>query len=266
MKSAISSIYFILVFIGTPLICLAQGPYFSVDLGLNSPAGKQVVGKNITPSTEENVYGSFGKGVSIGFNLGTMFTENFGGEINATYLFGSEYLFDYTHHPTFPAINVSTSSSMLRIIPAIKMTTGDKMKPYLKLGFILGINPSLEIEGTGSGLSSKFTEKYTYQGRSSTGLLCVLGADFKLSSTTSFFMDLNFIYQNWIPKIIEYESTSEIRGQKYFLFKTYYFSDSLYVNSNDQLLQEVIPFSSIGLHIGLKFNFRNASGKEVRKD
>lgn len=254
----------IVFYLGGNIETNAQGLYINTGAGYNLAAGSQSLGTNTTQTSATIVCGSFGKGISFGAGFGYMFTPNIGTELGFSYLAGSGYTFTDIYGSE--TSTTKTKSKMLRIIPAIKITAGEKLKPYAKFGVVIGLIPKLDVEMTGTGSPGFFyTETHKLSGGSSIGLMGALGIDFKLSEMFSIFTEVNMINQTWAPgkdeyqePAIEYDPSTGIYIQVIKAGTTTYVETVNENGPDNEDLKEYLAFGSFGINAGIKISFGGA--------
>jgi len=216
----------------------------------------------------ESVRSSFGKGLEFGAGLGFQFNKNIGAEINASYLIGGKSEFTDATNPNTPADVETLKGRMLRIIPTIKITAGEKIRPYTKFGFILGLGNKLIDESVRydfPGMIVKTEETVEFTGGLSMGFKGNLGVDFSLSDNLSVFGEVNFISQGWAPKK---NATTKylVNGEDKLSTLSVYNSETEFLDSYDtnanydpnqprQSLKVYFPFSSWGFNVGIHYSF-----------
>jgi outer membrane protein W len=253
----------------------AQGFYLGIGGGYGFPAAKQADyetkgGSGSGKITKVNY--SLGKGTTAGLFVGYMFNKNFGAELGVSYLFGSKTII----LDEFTATNVSASDetiykgNMLRLTPTLKMMIGEgKLQPYMKIGMIVGVAGKFTYEYNSSDItpseSSSSQQIVEYTGGVSLGFYGGLGINYALSDKLSLFGEIAGNYQNWAPTKGELVTFTNDGVDELHLLTTYdkevEFSNELTINSNtptnpgspDQQLKFYVPFSSIGINIGLVF-------------
>jgi hypothetical protein len=258
----------------------AQGLYGGIGGGYAFAAAKQSfsydskqttgAGGSTTEYTSRAT--SFGKGATAGLHIGFMFNENLGLELGANYLFGGKNVF------TDEQIGTGSNSkaedewkaSMIRIVPAIRMTTGDgKLKPFMRMGLVLGVGGKLTNDyvstSTTPGGTNTTMETWEYTGGIGLGFNAGLGVNFMIADNLGIFAELDGNYMNWAPKkgmIV----TSTYNEQDMVPFMDTYdkeieFVDSYTYDSSSppdpnkpqQMTQMLTPFSSIGINVGIHF-------------
>jgi hypothetical protein len=235
----------------------------------------------------ENVPFSLGEGFNFGVGLGYMFNSNIGVELGVSYLLGSStigtsvgevvrtlnqdvYLQNYE-------FNYTAKATMLRLIPSVVLTPGfEKFNPYARLGMIIGFGSfmmeEVDVEimsGAYDNLQNTFTDKEKFEGGVALGVNSSLGLEYILNEQFSVLCEVNYIAMRYTPKM---SSVTErmINGEdqlpilpvstkqtEYYKEFTENGSRSAPINY-DQPTQEMAssyPFSSLGLNIGVKFNF-----------
>ncbi len=256
------------VFSAVALITNAQGVYVNLGLGYNLNAAKQVIGVNQTDNTiagtssMEIKTGSYGKGFGFGLGLGYMFNENIGAEASFSMLFGSKYKTTYSDDQGVTG-NGEVKGKIMRITPALKVTGGEKMKPYAKFGLVIGVGAKGDLTYTETGVGYTYKDTRKYSGGTSIGWMGAFGVDFELSDMIGIFLELNSINQTWAPEKNEWSRnvTSGISTQSESGTQTYVDklsgaqSQSAIFGVNNQELKDYNPFSSFGIHVGAKLSF-----------
>lgn len=223
----------------------AQGAFFNAGFGYGFPAG-DLLGISYSNGTDKNVYGSYGKGLTLGVNMGYMMNENIGLDLGIWYVSGSTYKFVYY------SVGVSAVEQMsgktIRIMPCAKLTAGNNTKPYAKFGLLLGIATTLTNDETVTSSSggSSWTGHYEWTGGSSFGWTGAFGIDFSENQTISVFAEVNFCHQVYQPAL----ETINIAGDKL----TYHLVDEPNPSASNERLKPSFPFSTIELMAGVKFS------------
>jgi opacity protein-like surface antigen len=251
----------------------AQGPYLNLGAGFGIGMAGQNLGTNESSNSIEVVRGSYGKGFNTGIGFGYMFNEYIGMETNLNYLLGGKTTFTDNSSDNNPEDVRVISARMLRINPAMKFTYGENIKPYAKIGMIIGVAGKItETNEDNSGAplfptKVETTEEYT--GGVSLGLSGALGVDIMFSDMIGMYVELGAIAQSYAPTksvITQYD----INGAQHITDLTTHDKETEYLNSYDpsapdnddskpdQRLKAYSPFSSIGLNVGVHFAFGGA--------
>ena len=98
----------------------SQNMYIIAGSGYNLSAGADRIGTILTSGKVKNVYGTFGEGLTINAGIGGMFNENIGCELAFSVLSGRRLKY-YNYSIYSDGV---TSSMLIRVIPAFKLTFG----------------------------------------------------------------------------------------------------------------------------------------------
>jgi len=256
---------------------IAQGAYFTLGTGYNLPASTQTLdamsfsNETITDNTTtyEQNYVSLGKGLSAGGAFGYMFNENIGAELGISYLMGSTWECVTAYNSSTSGFNMKftdqVSSKMTRINPQIVMSMeANKITPYVKVGFLLGMG-SMSVTSKSDYSSGMIEETLLLNGGIATGFTTNIGASYALNDKISLFGDLNLVNMSYSPTkgtITKYtEDGVDLLPSFDPIDKEIQFVDSYVEDDNIQpsitepakALKIKFPFSSAGIHIGLKY-------------
>jgi outer membrane protein W len=260
---------------------IAQGLYINAGAGYGFPAAPYLLSENsdIQQNGEGSATqhyeivkgsGSLGKGIQAGAIIGYMFNPNIGAELGISYLFGGkiESKSEYQSGDYSNMSEATLSAKMLRFTPALKMTAGKgNVKPYLKTGLVVGVAGKLKSESnyTSTGeLNEGTTEREgEAKGGISIGFAGALGADFMFTDNIGIFAEMGIITQSWAPK--KWELTKyTVDGEDHLDDMTIHEKEIEFVdsythtsgdydeNSPDEELKTYLPFSSVGVNIGIK--------------
>lgn len=217
---------------------------------------------------------SYGKGAQAFVVIGTMFNANVGAELGVSYLAGAKFKSTSTDTSDVGIDKrISTSSgTMLRLTPALRLTAGKgNVKPYLKAGVVIGVSPKLKNQldfPLGSGGAGNAEAETT--GGISIGFSGGAGATFRLSNKLSFFSEVSIITQSWSPKkgvVTKYVSngvdqlptlTVSDKETEFVSSLTSTYSPGIYpydTTTPSKTLKTLLPFSSVGLNVGLHIGF-----------
>tara|TARA_R110001592_G_scaffold363293_1_gene683362 strand:- start:23121 stop:23948 length:828 start_codon:yes stop_codon:yes gene_type:complete len=252
----------------------AQDFYASISAGYNTSFGTsnltafdfynyKEVGTKIT---EEQVNISLGKGLSINGLVGYSFNKHIGAELGFSYLIGGETTANDQYDNE--SVEYTFSSNMLRIIPTLVVSSGLKdIDPYAKFGLIMG---------SGSvtyGVSSDFdgniaVNTIKMDGGIAFGLNAAIGANYELKENLLLFLEINTINMSYAPtrgELIEAtfngvdelsDYTTSEKEVEFVDSYTFDFAGPFPPESEpSKALKQRLPFSSIGINLGLRVNF-----------
>ena len=237
--------------------------YLNAGVGYNFPAARQVIAVDNNASNAENVYGSYGSGLDVGVGIGYSFSgHHISGELNFNYLIGKEYDF----HDNFSNGNIdntTASANMLRIIPAVKISTATPPTSlYAKFGAVIGVAGKITVDGTRTfGNNDYVTTHEELSGGAAVGWTASLGADFEMSSNLSIFAELTGISLSYAPAEDDWNATGTAGNLVITESGTTKFEDNVSSQPTSNLgipfvdLKSYWPFSSFGLRAGVKLDF-----------
>ena len=256
----------------------AQGFYIGAGGGYGLGAAKEsgqdsksTTAGGITNSTQTSNPFSYGQGVNFGLNVGYMLKKNFGFELGVSYLMGSVYTSTYesiNSDFSFSIKDETTSKgSMIRLVPAVKVVLGEKkLSLYSKAGIILGVGSKMVRENNYSytfiGFGTSTYSRSEYSGGISFGVHGALGLNYMLSKKIGLALELNGNYQDWAMKkreLTDYTSNGTNMLSSYTvseletIYVNHYTDDGVsgYTNEPSKQTKEYLPFSSIGLNLGI---------------
>lgn len=280
----IISIIFATKAYGQKGLYLNVGGGYGIGIAANSNAASYDHIESSGSNTQKisNGSGSFGKGVQFGATVGFMFSENIGAELNVGYLVGTKSTQTINQdNYLMPPFMVSSSyenkmsGNMFRLTPALKFSVGkDKLKPYMRIGLVIGMAGKIKNEITRSRPSFNGVQIVTEQESSMTGGVSIglsagLGANYKLNDKLGIFAEIAFISQSWAPNKSLLTKYTE-NGVDQLSSMTTNQKETIYLNSYTevfgpsnpnvpaQALKTAMPFSSIGLNIGVQLSFGEA--------
>jgi hypothetical protein len=156
---------------------------------------------------------------------------------------------------------------MLKFNLSIIIAAGfEKINPYAKFGFIFGTG-SIFFEYNENDNGDIFKEKTKYNGGSAFGLNAAIGVLYKLKDRISVFAELNMVNLSYAPKKGEVTNATyngdDVLNYYYSYDKDTEFVDTYTYNYNNpsadteprELLKQKFPFGSVGINLGLQFNF-----------
>lgn len=270
-----------------------KGAYANVNFGYNFSLNSDVIGTNSTVNAEgdglggyssvterSNVTGSFGAGMNFGATFGMMFSDNIGAELGFNYLMGASYetTDKYSYTDTQTAANSyandrtqTFSANMMQFNPSIVLTAGktEGLNPYAKFGFIFGMGATITTEEkdvrTGMGANTTESTDELSEGMAF-GWSGAFGATYSFSEKLGLFGEFNMVNMSYAPTkgrktkyTVDGEdklsdlTTSQVET-KFEDSETYY-SDGSANDEPTRTLKNNYSFSSLGLKIGLRFQF-----------
>ena len=272
MKTFKTSILLSALLIST-IFCKGQGIYINSNTAYEFSLAPMAISANYSSNKIESVKGSFGKGLDIGLGAGYNFNKNIAAEIDLNYLIGGKIDFSDASDINTPTETETLKGRMFRIIPTIKVSGGEKVRPYAKVGIVLGVGTKLIDESVRynylfAGTVDKYEETTEFSGGMSLGFKGNAGIDFSFSEKFGIFAEVNFISQSWAPKkaeITSYEvngadklSTLDVRDKETEFVDSYDPNLPIEPYQSDKSLQIYLPFSSWGFNAGVKFTFGSA--------
>jgi outer membrane protein W len=216
---------------------------------------------------------SYGKGVQFDAIMGYMFNENLVAELGINYLAGSKTETDKTTSTGASSTQVATTSAkMLRLLPTLRLTAGKgKVKPYMKAGVAIGVSPKikLEVDQVGSGTTSN--QQLEMTGGVSIGFVGGAGVIFRPNNRWSFYSEIKVISLSWSPKKAVI-TKAVVNGQDQLRNSTVSQREAVFVNTVSSTssansnaptenLKSQLPFSSVGLSIGVHIALKGKARK-----
>lgn len=223
--------------------------------------------------TDEIVKGSYGAGMNFGLQTGFMFNDNIGFAIEGNYLLGqkfkstSKFSSDWGGMPYSSSGEGVSQAKFTRITPSLVVCLPkDKISPYAQLGLMMGFGTiEASYEGSDSdGDSYEYGVRYD-QGMA-IGMSAVIGVDYKLTDKISLLGSIRSVNMTYAPLHGEITKYKE-NGVDYLSMMSTYdsevnFYDELTTNTSSppdgnspsKDLKSYMPFSSIGVNIGLRLS------------
>ncbi|MDN5355767.1 MAG: hypothetical protein PWQ43_709 [Rikenellaceae bacterium] len=272
----------LLMFISLFSIAAYSQFYINVGGGYNLGIATQSLLFNYEGTNDiekiENVKVSLGKGLNFGLNLGYMFNGNIGIDLQCSYLLGDETSGESKDNFTYFNINYydyekeSIKSQMFRVNPSIIIASGfDKLDPYAKFGVILGFGSitynRLYEEYENNQIQDIKVEKWKYDGGMAFGISSALGLMYHISDLISVYGELNLVGMSYAPKkgvMTEYtvngsdqlpNLTTDDKEIDFVDDITYDYNNPPSSAEPSKELKNYLPYSSIGLNIGVRFSF-----------
>lgn len=262
----------------------AQGLYVGIGGGYGFQAGKQTLSSNMdsyyygtgTTTDYHSNPCSFGKGYQPGLYAGYMLNKNIGAELGVGYLIGGTVEFIHNSTYTSPAGTDRESraynATSIRLAPSIRITGGEKkIKPFMTFGLLMAMGTKITLDDEDTYTDASGTNRVVrvseYSGRMSFGLHATAGISYSFTDHISAFVNAAGNFQNWAPKkqkLVEYTSNGvdQLPGLPVAATEME-FSDSYTIdlaaapdpNKPVQSTKVLLPLSSIGVELGIHFNF-----------
>lgn len=246
------------LFFGVTAAAQAQGPYARLGAGYNFAMGSETkIQQN--GNQAERIKLNYGKGVTGNLGLGYMFNPNLGAEIGFSYLAGEKTEVKSVYNNRVE--NDAFYSRMLLIQPSLVVSAGKEgLNPYAKFGMVAAKGKVMhEQEYTSTGVTQMEIEQ---NGGWGLGLQAALGVDVDVTEQLGFFAELSFNNLTYAPdraEVIAYRYNGvDLLHQMNTRNRETEYVDAYDVNNDSSLrprqeLKENLPFSTLGLNVGLKF-------------
>jgi opacity protein-like surface antigen len=255
---------------------MKKGAYVGVNVGYSAAAGAANLedlfnSSNPTTSNDyENIKFSFGKGVNAGLSFGYMFNENIGAELGVQYLIGDKTKYSRAINSGFIIFNTSgdMSAKMIQIKPSIVLATTIKnTTPYAKFGMVIGSGKITSNANTPLSPNISYAETRELKGGMAVGFTAAMGLNFSVSKNLFISGELNMINMQYSPKksiLTKYTengvdrlSSLPVSAKEVEFVKKYSYNylTPTVTTSPSQSPSYTTPFGSIGINLGLKYNF-----------
>ncbi len=246
--------------------------YIGFNAGYNLPAGANVnynyKSENPSPTLyRQRVFHlSYGKGTNIGLNMGYNLNKNFGLELGINYLMGETKDESSSFDGTY--FNSTFTTKMLQFRPTVFIDAGyEKINPYAKFGLVVSTGNIIE-KYESNDLTDKRNYALKFFGGIGTGFTSSAGVSYKINNKINLFGELNYIKLTYSPKnrtVIENTKngidllpslkTIEIETEFVESIITTVGAPTANVNEPKKEIAIFKGMSSIGLNIGLQYNF-----------
>jgi hypothetical protein len=269
-------------------ISFSQSLYIRAGGGYGLPIGTASIGEKYTHEeiyttvtsdkySAKNVKASYGAGGDFNIGIGYKYNDVITFDLGFQYLISKKYQTYYKQSYTgsgTPGINndiTTTSAKAFLIEPTAIVNAGFwKGAPYTKLGLVFGF-PTLTKDRSSfdnTDGTSAWMQTWKYNKGIAIGFQGALGMNWKLSEKMDLFSEIAFVSMTYYAK--EGKMTKYLTSNDGITYKDYLPNTILsqrqivYKNSFDPslsndgtkptvALKESTPFSSISLHVGLRF-------------
>lgn len=258
----------------------AQGAYVKLggayNIGVASERNYNETATQTTSATNntfkvsyEKVNVNYGKGIAAGGTIGYMFNEHLGAELGLGYLIGgkNEAKDTRTTNGNVETNESEASSRMLLLQPALVISAGmEGINPYARFGLIAA-KGSVTGTNISTGSGDKYEQETKLSGGWGLGFQAGLGVEFKMSDNMAFFSEVTMNNLSYSPDKGEITKATynnkDVLGEFTTNDKEVEFVDDLSFNSNDMPSDSQpdksskfnLPFSSVGIGLGIKLNF-----------
>jgi len=248
------------LFFGVTAAASAQNAYVKLGVGYQFGVGSgtepQYTGSQVT-----RVKLNYGKGVTGNLALGYMFNPNIGAELGIGYLSGDKTELQSVYNNRVE--NYTNFSRMLLLTPSLVISAGKEgINPYAKFGLVAAKGKVVQqLELSQNGVTEMETQ---YTGGWGLGLQAALGLEIGLSDQLGFFTELSMNNLSYAPQKAEivnfryngndYLNTLSVRDRETTYVDEYNQNQDT-SNMPKQRLKENLPFSNVGLMVGVKYNF-----------
>jgi len=258
-----------------------KGAYAKFNLGYNFSLNSDNITTESTTTdgvtlSEKNITGSFGKGLALGGTFGYMFSDNIGAELGLNYLLGGTFESEdkstgtTTGFEYVSTLNQKFSAKMFQINPSIVLSAGKTkgLNPYARFGIVLGMAGKItnENDRVQTGLGA-YTSKSVNElsGGMALGWSAAFGATYNFSEKLGLFGEMNMINMSWAPTSMTVtESTTDgvdnlptmdVNQKETEFVDEVKSTDNVSNTVASTALKNNFSFSSLGIQIGLRFQF-----------
>ena len=249
------------LFIGFSVAANAQGPYAKLGLGYNFASGGETLEQR-NANQREQIKLNYGQGVVGQAALGYMFNPNIGAELGFGYLAGAKTETKSVYNNRVE--NHTYHARMVLLQPSIIISAGKEgLNPYAKFGLVAAKGKAVHLEETSH--NSAIELEWHSTGGWGLGLQAALGLEVGLSDQLAFFTELsmnNLTYAPHRSEVVMYRHNGadhlpllRVRDRETEYVDTYLSDDNRHDSLPREQLKENLPFSSVGVNFGVKFNF-----------
>lgn len=248
------------IFLLAAAVMLSTGLSAQFQVGLKGGyamgATKAPLGTSIDGDKYTTIYGTFGQGIPFGVEFRYLFGDNFGLQLDATYLLGS----DVTNFELLDAgieQSATTKTTQFRIAPTMIFKTGFGI--YSKFGAIIPLTgktvaTSRNVNGGGIGIPSEIDQ--TISGKFGLGFIGALGYELTLGNL-GIFGEVEYIglaIKRATSEITKYDvgGVDQLPNFTDDQINTTYEDETTLGGMTVQGTSA--SFSSIGVNIGVRFN------------
>ena len=228
----------------------------------------QTTSNSTSDSTYENITnikrGGLGNGVPIMVAAGYYFGDNFGIELGVDYFAG----FNVKTVDNYSAGNNETTKehgSILSLVPAFVMRiNGDKLKPYARIGIMIGVMNTINYNSTSSGSFGDYVIAAKDYGGVAIGAQAAVGAELPLTKLLSLFGEVNMNSISYAPTKGKYTKFTNYgvdqlpdmttSAKTWVYEKSIDSQDVTSKNDPNKLTMVNFSFANVGIVVGVKIN------------
>lgn len=198
---------------------------------------------------------SFGTGLWATLTTGHMITKNFGLEIGGvigiapkSYTVQINYANGYQEY-------TQQAKTPVFITPTMLLQTGNKVRVYLKSGLVLPLSSKMSAKYSERQGADYITAAQTISSKFNIGFTGALGMKVNILKGVDFWADANVTSLSLYVKKVDLTSYqyNGMNVLNYIANKSTSYSNNM--NGASELATYSYPFSTIGMNIGLSFNF-----------
>jgi hypothetical protein len=172
--------------------------------------------------------------------------------------------------PGGSSVQAKIKGNMLALMPSIVLSPGlENLNPYARIGFILGIRPTVNatvdaVNGSTNPVEEIQAVRHFYGGVAA-GMNGAMGVTWAIDPMISLYAELSFSSINYSPRsseVVLYEkngvdqlSTLTVKETKTEYYSNVYPDEQIPDTSPDKALRKSLPFSNAGMNFGIIFKF-----------
>ncbi|HRY32139.1 MAG TPA: outer membrane beta-barrel protein [Bacteroidales bacterium] len=251
----------------------AQKFYTGLTSGYNLALGGQnLYYFDFTNNTSRNnaitydaVFVSLGQGMNIGLNCGYHFNDHIACELDVSWLKGDKQKVEHKYQQGITTCFLA--SQMIQVMPTLVLSAGmHKIQPFMKLGVLIGTG-RIDYEKNTDDNEHSQIKVFRMNGGIAVGAGAAAGVKINISEKLSLSGEVALKNLNYAPVHGEYIQ-AEIDGIDVLPEMTVYEKETDYlshysVDENvpvdtskpDEKLKQRLPFGSIGIKVGIVYNF-----------
>ncbi|MCX6312230.1 MAG: outer membrane beta-barrel protein [Bacteroidetes bacterium] len=259
----------------------AQSSYAGANFTYGFPIAGTALGtistSNFSSNTGsyENVKGSFGTGFNVGSYFGYSMNSNLGFEIGVNYLWGKKYNFEDNRDygsGSYDNVKDEVYASSFRISPAFRIGFEQgKFHPYMRAGMTFGLFNKI-VDNTTETSKGPLTlgadiceSRFEFSKGNSIGFTGAIGVNYSISGNMYLFAEITNYLMSWAPQKGELLKnnlngndqlpTINVSDKQFEFVDHYDRTATIDTNAPTPSLKHYFPMSSLGVTIGMHFDF-----------